>query len=40
MTNEMMINGEMLTDEQLDNVNGGNTEEFLEISHLLGIHFG
>ena len=40
MTNEMMINGEMLTDEQLDNVNGGNTEEFLEISHLMGIYFG
>ena len=41
MSNAMMINNyEMLTEEQLDKVSGGNTSEFLEISHLLGKYFG
>lgn len=41
MTNVMMTNNnEKLSMEQLDNVVGGNTEEFLEISHLMGIYFG
>lgn len=31
---------EILTIEQLNNVSGSNTEEFLEISHLLGRYFG
>lgn len=41
MKNKIRINSaEVLNLEQLDKVSGGNTSEFLEISHLLGKYFG
>ena len=39
MTREI-LKEEMMNMEQLSNVSGGNTSQFLEISHLLGKYFG